>query len=91
MLCIFSLGSQNWNISVNGRLCDFDNLVNFGVEISSHVIVYNSDYLSSAGWGVHLSFNFVLCHRYSPRLRIKMEKFAVDLDKVLDEFEFSEG
>jgi hypothetical protein len=28
---------------------------------------------------------------YSPRLRIKMEKFAVDLDKVLDEFEFNEG
>jgi hypothetical protein len=28
---------------------------------------------------------------YSPRLHIKMEKFAVDLDKVLDEFEFNEG
>lgn len=32
-----------------------------------------------------------VCLRYSPRPDIRMEKFAVDLDKVLDEFEFSEG
>jgi hypothetical protein len=42
MTCVVSVGLQKWVISVNEKLCDFDNLVNFGVEKHPRVIIFNS-------------------------------------------------
>jgi hypothetical protein len=36
MACVVSLGSQKWISSVNERLDDFDNFVNFDVEKISY-------------------------------------------------------